>query len=688
MMYFTSTCNMNDGSGDIYPFMNLSSLVTPAIDDSSALTENSWQISAESKDEGSSVVALDDGRFVLQSNDGQLYLLSMSSNFSNEEEALPEIESEFNIPNAATIDESEAAPNSLISDDEPKKGNDLPDSPLVEVGEEKFLFLCAQCSDVFWSVEQCRNHMIKDHNMIISDETADASDEENELAQLPLQPIDTNSSQSGKSPTNSEETATVNEENDKEDDQENSGSSSVKNRKCKTTEGNGGTADKEGNRNKEQKIAKVVKVNSQQRKQIASDPDYDLRPFKCKHSSCVHRFRSEEALAWHTACHTTPTRREYACSQPACPLKFDDWRHCAMHLWLVHQIDICGQHKAPSRKVLEVHMRIHRDEREFACPDCGKAFKQQSQMRNHRVTHIRKKEIPCPDTGTPRWYMEKQCEICLKMYADSKCLKKHVQAVHSKLRPYVCQVCGHSAARKAMLQAHLRQHTGEKPYHCNTCSFKTGDHNSLRRHRMRHSGVRPYKCPHCSYASIQSTSLKNHLAIRHPGKEGVFQCQRCSYRTVSHASYLQHLSDHNNNLINSTVAKQPGGEVEVFPENVAAAQLIYRCLSKGGSGAARRGGGGAAPFKADVTASSTSGDGTKQTITIEIPTNSSDVLTTDDEDTTHCFLQPDEVDSGGITIPADTAHPLPIPDTNRPATAVPTKPQPQTNIITHLIEFS
>lgn len=87
--------------------------------------------------------------------------------------------------------------------------------------------------------------------------------------------------------------------------------------------------------------------------------------------------------------------------------------------------------------------------------------------------------------------------------------------------------------------------------------------------------------------------------------------------------------------------------MEVFPGNVAAAQLIYRCLnalSTDGS-----------PLQANVTGSATSEDGTTQTITIQIPTQQQE---TEDDETTPCFLAIQEeeeegVDTGGITIPAD-----------------------------------
>ena len=81
-----------------------------------------------------------------------------------------------------------------------------------------------------------------------------------------------------------------------------------------------------------------------------------------------------------------------------------------------------------------------------------------------------------------------QCNICYKMYSDSKSLKKHKEEVHSKLRPFVCNICGHASARKSMLAMHQRQHTGQKPYECRLCNYKTADHNCLRKHIMRHTG--------------------------------------------------------------------------------------------------------------------------------------------------------------------------------------------------------
>lgn len=98
---------------------------------------------------------------------------------------------------------------------------------------------------------------------------------------------------------------------------------------------------------------------------------------------------------------------------------------------------------------------------------------------------------------------------------------------------------------------------------------------------------------------------------------------------------------------------------------MAAAQLIYSCLgafSKEGK-----------TIEASLMSSSTSADGTSQTITIQIPSthlegslpmaestmkNNNSTIEQEDEETMHCFLkipheEEESIDTGGITIPAE-----------------------------------
>ncbi|KAF2895644.1 hypothetical protein ILUMI_10533 [Ignelater luminosus] len=272
------------------------------------------------------------------------------------------------------------------------------------------------------------------------------------------------------------------------------------------------------------------------------------KKIKCSVKGCDLRFSIDDMRLRHEKCHVEGQKKQFKCFE--CDSKFSIWRVCSMHMWKCHKVDLglftcpmCCVFKASSAARLLRHMEIHEEERPYLCSECGKTFKQSNQLRNHQVLH--NKTV----ANIPDWAGQQQCDICKKYFANSKSLKKHVQSVHDKFKPFICNICGHKTARKAMLDLHLRQHTGEKPHKCPICDYKTGDHNSLRRHIMRHSGDTKYSCPHCSYTSIQSVSYKNHISSKHPGLGGSYFCSLCSYHTVNENAYFNHLVDHKNGLI-------------------------------------------------------------------------------------------------------------------------------------------
>ncbi|XP_039308960.1 zinc finger protein 569 isoform X1 [Solenopsis invicta] len=499
--------------------------------------------------------------------------------------------------------------NSTV-DIEPKEESKVAD-------EVRIVYMCTECSNCFHSFEDCREHVINDHQM--TDIASDEAGKENLTGLMNPGPITEHGDQHTES---SEEKSSV-------------------------------------------KISKTLNSEYMRNRKMIESAE---RNVKCSYQNCPYKFVSEEIMQQHVLCHMNSESEiamKFKCT--VCrDMKFTKWRQCSLHLWKKHQIDIdlftckiCEAYKSATVVKLLTHMRVHSDSRDFKCPECGKCFKQASQLRNHRIMHLDRKTLA---EGT-RWYSSKKCDMCGKTYANSKCLKNHIQAVHSKLRPYVCNVCGHASARKAMLQMHLRQHTGDKPFSCELCDYKTGDHNTLRRHIMQHTGFRPYKCPHCPYTAIQSSSYKNHLKAKHPLQSGLFTCDLCPFKTVKNESYIQHLGDHEKGLIKSNVQKKDNENVEVFPGNIAAAQLVYSCLgafSKDGD-----------TLEANLMSSSTSADGTSQTITIQIPSkhlqgslsrdsfNKNDsTIEQEDDETMHCFLkipreEEESIDTGGITIPAE-----------------------------------
>jgi len=277
---------------------------------------------------------------------------------------------------------------------------------------------------------------------------------------------------------------------------------------------------------------------------------------ECQVSGCGLAF-PKETLPFHTRCHVGMEFRCFACPS----LKnFKSWSKCSYHLWTAHRIDTedllacphCSEFKTNTRHKLEIHMEVHSEVRKYACSACSKRFKQLAQLRNHSVVHMTGEQRAGGSSAPPLWYTKKRCEICDKFFSDSKCLKKHIQAVHSKLKPYICHVCNHQSARKSMLELHMRQHTGEKPYSCDICNnYRTGDHNSLRRHKLRlhaEAGNRPYQCLICGYSTVQSDSFKKHVENNHSDQPstatGVHSCPKCLYKTVNENSYQCHLRLH------------------------------------------------------------------------------------------------------------------------------------------------
>uniref|UniRef100_A0A7M4FZQ0 C2H2-type domain-containing protein n=1 Tax=Crocodylus porosus TaxID=8502 RepID=A0A7M4FZQ0_CROPO len=83
-----------------------------------------------------------------------------------------------------------------------------------------------------------------------------------------------------------------------------------------------------------------------------------------------------------------------------------------------------------------------------ACPECGRRFRQASNLARHRRAHGGERPHACPDCG--------------RCFGRRSNLAQH-QRTHSG-RPYQCGDCGKAFARAAHLAQHRRVHSGERPY--------------------------------------------------------------------------------------------------------------------------------------------------------------------------------------------------------------------------------
>ncbi|KAJ8302895.1 hypothetical protein KUTeg_019291 [Tegillarca granosa] len=387
----------------------------------------------------------------------------------------------------------------------------------------KELFLCGQCSNAFNSIDECKTHMIQDHNVDTEEQTTSKVSVATQV-------------EGKKKVGRKRKSAVITEPEEQDSDSDWDDAKEYVNR---------------GSRSRRTiRPPKALKEDYYLGKRKKKEKPEVLRDYKekCPQIGCYAKFKTEESLQIHLKCHV---EGEYHFKCIECSVVEQLWKNLRFHLWKQHKIDtdlltcdVCGKFKADTLSKLLVHKEVHSSERPYTCDVCGKGFKQFSQMRNHQMIHS---EHQSDDPN--KWYKNKECSVCKRQFANQKSLAKHIQAVHSKIKPFICPFCGHAAARKAMMQLHIRTHTGEKPYKCDVCQYTTGDHNSLRRHKMRHTGQKKYQCQYCGYACIQAISLKMHVKNKHPGSKGVFCCNICTFRTVNEKNYNNHIEDHKNGLI-------------------------------------------------------------------------------------------------------------------------------------------
>lgn len=221
--------------------------------------------------------------------------------------------------------------------------------------------------------------------------------------------------------------------------------------------------------------------------------------------------------------------------------------HRAKHTGeLPHPCSSCDE-KFSSFRLLQRHIKKFHPECENLCSLCGKRFKfDKGLLRHIQVVH----------EGKPKKYPRAHhedftCDLCGKTFTNKPSMRCHVIR---HLKRFFCY-CGKSYDRRCKLkyhEAYVHQKQDIRPHQCLDCGQRFSSAKVLSYHTNIHKGEKPYLCSACPLSYTSPDGLRQHWLKMHDPSgppvrrtaKSIFLCANCG-KSFSRRSHLdRHTLNH------------------------------------------------------------------------------------------------------------------------------------------------
>lgn len=219
--------------------------------------------------------------------------------------------------------------------------------------------------------------------------------------------------------------------------------------------------------------------------------------FKCGWEDCQFEDESGYAFYQHVSSHAT------SMAVPRGDTRKCHWSKCEYST------------KAAVTKMRD-HLRIHSQERLYACSACGNMYSQSTRLEDHQKRQ---------DKGEGSF----QCSHCSKKCSTERLLRDHLRK-HVNL--YSCMFCDMTCVSPSALRIHiLYRHSAERPFSCPDCDVTFKTKYALANHSLGHEyeGLELVcAVENCGFKCRSTDVMKKHNAEVHKDPGRIYGCHLCN----------------------------------------------------------------------------------------------------------------------------------------------------------------